>query len=383
MKGFYTLGAAALLTATMGVVCAHTQNAATLFSDITTSEVQDDIVLLAAVGIIPETRQFEPEAKLSKHVLASWVALAYGLGVGGEHPDIDALSNAAIKQGLLTSLDGLANYADINNALFSGELSVHHPGDIPSKAEAAKFVANNLDTVTNDTTLLTRKAMKKGPTGEVEFVESRMNIDGSKSYFITIWHETYPFYAHGKLSNGPEELDKWVGHQIKKSIVRDLNGLTVLIYLQAEDNYHAVNKHSGDHSQLPAHGVHSEHMHDVSVSSDDIAGIHIPMMTGQGHYQVSVKSEFKPLVINRIHSWTLHLETASGEPVADAQITVDGGMPAHNHGLPTAPEVTEYLGEGDYLVEGLMFQMPGHWQVSFDISADAVSDSVTFDFVLE
>jgi len=136
-------------------------------------------------------------------------------------------------------------------------------------------------------------------------------------------------------------------------------------------------------TEQPTHGHHTEHMHGVSGSSDNIAGIHIQMTSDQGHYQVRVKSELDPIVINRVHSWTLNLKTTSGEPVENAQITVNGGMPAHKHGLPTAPEVTEYLGEGDYLVEGLMFQMPGHWQVGFDISADAVTDRVTFDFVLE
>ena len=34
----------------------------------------------------------------------------------------------------------------------------------------------------------------------------------------------------------------------------------------------------------------------------------------------------------RLHSWTLHLETASGTSVDSASITVDGGMPQHGHG---------------------------------------------------
>ena len=34
-------------------------------------------------------------------------------------------------------------------------------------------------------------------------------------------------------------------------------------------------------------------------------------------------------------------------------------MPEHNHGFPTAPRVTENLGEGDYLLEGMRFNMGG------------------------
>jgi hypothetical protein len=57
-------------------------------------------------------------------------------------------------------------------------------------------------------------------------------------------------------------------------------------------------------------------------------------------------------------------------------------MPQHGHGLPTLPQVTENLGEGDYRVEGLKFHMPGWWIVEFDISADGMNDHVTFNLQL-
>jgi hypothetical protein len=53
--------------------------------------------------------------------------------------------------------------------------------------------------------------------------------------------------------------------------------------------------------------------------------------------------------------------------VADAQINVNGGMPAHDHGLATSPRVTRYLGEGQYLLEGVRFHMPGEWLMKLDI----------------
>jgi hypothetical protein len=57
-------------------------------------------------------------------------------------------------------------------------------------------------------------------------------------------------------------------------------------------------------------------------------------------------------------------------------------MPEHDHGLPTAPQVTRYLGNGDYLVEGIKFLMNGWWQMSFLITAGEQRDSVTFNLVL-
>ena len=106
-------------------------------------------------------------------------------------------------------------------------------------------------------------------------------------------------------------------------------------------------------------------------------------LTDNGLYRVSFTSQLDPLAINTIHSWTLHVETADSRPVTDAAITVDGGMPQHGHGLPTQPQVTQNPGNGDYLVEGLKFQMTGWWEVKFNITANGQSDSVTFNLVLQ
>ncbi len=104
--------------------------------------------------------------------------------------------------------------------------------------------------------------------------------------------------------------------------------------------------------------------------------------TDNGAFNVSYSSE-ETIVINQMHTWVLHVETADGQPVENAAITVDGGMPQHGHGLPTAPQVTEYLGNGDYLVEGMKFQMGGWWEVRFDITAGDVTDTITFNLTLE
>jgi hypothetical protein len=82
--------------------------------------------------------------------------------------------------------------------------------------------------------------------------------------------------------------------------------------------------------------------------------------------------------INAVHEWVLHVETADGEPTAGAIITVDGDMPAHGHGMPTQPEVTQDRGNGDYLVEGMEFQMGGYWIVDFTITFDGQTDLVRF-----
>jgi hypothetical protein len=104
--------------------------------------------------------------------------------------------------------------------------------------------------------------------------------------------------------------------------------------------------------------------------------------TYSGIYTITANPELDPLVINRIHEWTLHIETADGRPVEDARVMVEGDMPEHKHGLPTTPKVTQNLGNGDYLVEGMKFNMPGLWELTFTVTAADGSDAATFELVL-
>lgn len=95
-----------------------------------------------------------------------------------------------------------------------------------------------------------------------------------------------------------------------------------------------------------------------------------------GHYRVSYASRLEPIAINRLHQWVLTVTDAAGEPVNDARIRISGGMPAHDHGLPTEPRVVEALGDGRYLLDGVRFHMHGAWEVVMQLEADGKADTV-------
>ena len=104
--------------------------------------------------------------------------------------------------------------------------------------------------------------------------------------------------------------------------------------------------------------------------------------TEQGFFLVTAKPGIDPLKINQIHEWRVHLTDKHGKPIDEAMIAVDGDMPEHQHGLPTQPELTRRLGDGDYLIEGVKFSMPGLWQLTFTIQYAGVTDSVTLELTL-
>lgn len=86
--------------------------------------------------------------------------------------------------------------------------------------------------------------------------------------------------------------------------------------------------------------------------------------------------------INRIHSWILHVESADGVPVENAKIEVSGGMPEHDHGLPTHPRITEELGNGDYRLDGIRFHMRGYWEITVTVITEQGSSVVVIPLQL-
>lgn len=102
----------------------------------------------------------------------------------------------------------------------------------------------------------------------------------------------------------------------------------------------------------------------------------------EGGNRLHISSDLSPLEINRMHSWLLRLTDAAGAPVANARFAVQGGMPDHDHGLPTRPEVTEEIEPGVYLLQGLRFHMPGRWLIEFDIGLGEDADSASLEFEL-
>lgn len=105
--------------------------------------------------------------------------------------------------------------------------------------------------------------------------------------------------------------------------------------------------------------------------------------SAKGLFSGTVAPALDPIKINELHSWRLHVETKDGQPVDDATFTIKGDMPGHGHGLPTQPAVTRKLGNGDYLVEGMKFQMTGWWYVDFGITSSKGDDTIRFNFILK
>lgn len=98
--------------------------------------------------------------------------------------------------------------------------------------------------------------------------------------------------------------------------------------------------------------------------------------------RIRIYSQLTPVQINQMHSWELEVVNAQGMQIDDAEIIVVGGMPDHDHGLPTNPQVTGMLPNGRYLLEGIRFHMPGRWLMQFSVRADSTLSELELEFNL-
>lgn len=119
-----------------------------------------------------------------------------------------------------------------------------------------------------------------------------------------------------------------------------------------------------------------------SLSGESIASEADFWVSDAGHFHVSFESKLQPLAINKIHDWVIHVTDNDGVAIDAAVITFNGGMPEHNHGLPTAPRVTAMDKVGDYQVAGVRFHMRGYWEIRILIDSGGKRDRVTIPLQL-
>ena len=106
-----------------------------------------------------------------------------------------------------------------------------------------------------------------------------------------------------------------------------------------------------------------------------------PRASAGGRY-VATLEPARPLRPRQMQTVRVTVRDAEGHAIDEAQISIDGGMPQHGHGLPTRPRVTRNLGDGMYEIEGVRFNMGGWWEFKLAIADSRGADTVTFNLDL-
>lgn len=104
-----------------------------------------------------------------------------------------------------------------------------------------------------------------------------------------------------------------------------------------------------------------------------------------GSYSVSFESSPRPIPLNQPFDVAFTVSARGGAKLgagSPVSVDVDARMPAHRHGMSRAPKVT-LRPDGTYLAQGLMFHMPGRWELYFDITEGGRTERAQVDVDLE
>ena len=187
-----------------------------------------------------------------------------------------------------------------------------------------------------------------------------------------------PEMGHG-VSEKPVITEQGGGLYAIENIVLTMGGHWQLkINIKADD---IVDGAVFDFPDVKAHEGHKHGMMHAPAPSD--LDLSTTKLSDGGSFRVSYRSDLDPVPVNKIHGWTLKVETADGRPVTDVVIDIDGDMPEHGHGLPTQPEVTQDIGDGTYIVEGMKFSMPGWWEIKLYMKTQDREEGVTFNLLVK
>jgi len=97
-------------------------------------------------------------------------------------------------------------------------------------------------------------------------------------------------------------------------------------------------------------------------------------------YMLALRPDPLRIEVGEPFALLLNVCTKGGDPAE--LVRVDATMPEHRHGMNYAPTLKD-KGEGRYRVEGLLFHMPGNWEVAFDVRSGGEVQRLTHDFVLK
>ena len=99
-----------------------------------------------------------------------------------------------------------------------------------------------------------------------------------------------------------------------------------------------------------------------------------------GNYTVVFTPSPDPIPMNQL--FDLMITIVPKAAAAAPKVEVDARMPAHGHGMNRVPKVTR-LTEGTVKAEGMLFHMPGHWELYVDITHGGVTERAQFDVHLK
>jgi len=98
------------------------------------------------------------------------------------------------------------------------------------------------------------------------------------------------------------------------------------------------------------------------------------------HYMIAFRPEPMRIEVGEPFALLFNICTKDGNPAE--LVAVEATMPEHKHGMNYRPTIVAG-GDGRYRAEGMVFHMPGRWEVAMDVRAGEESERLTHEIILK
>jgi hypothetical protein len=98
------------------------------------------------------------------------------------------------------------------------------------------------------------------------------------------------------------------------------------------------------------------------------------------HYMIAFRPDPMQIEVGGPFALIMNVCTKDGE--AAELVAVDAQMPEHRHGMNYRTQLVPG-GNGRYRVEGLLFHMPGRWELNFDVRSGEETERLSHDILLK
>jgi len=107
------------------------------------------------------------------------------------------------------------------------------------------------------------------------------------------------------------------------------------------------------------------------------------LTSSAGGWVLSWTSDPSELPLNETFDLHIRVRAPDGAlPPEGLELAVDAAMPQHQHGMNRRAEL-QPRGRGEWLARGLLFHMPGQWQIYFDITHAGVTERAQCPITLD
>jgi hypothetical protein len=112
--------------------------------------------------------------------------------------------------------------------------------------------------------------------------------------------------------------------------------------------------------------------------ADETGVLPSQIFSKNGGFRLTLQSQPAPLPLNELFEITVSVDTSAAADTSSNPVWLraNAEMPEHKHGMNTRV-IVEQLGDGRFVLKGLLFHMRGEWLITFDVAKGRVHEQAT------